>query len=667
MIGQIFQVGYQLIIPMMFILGLALFVSASFKLSFEKSLPIGILVSILVTFIFGFIDLRIGLFISCAMAILSIPITLIRTKQNEYTIGTSFFNVYLLSFIILYIFVFVINAGKVFDRWDEYSHWGLMAKEMYRLNKYYYVKESVLTAHPEYPPFGQIWQYIWCKLIGVFKESNLYNAKLTFCLSILLSALARVIDINEKPKKIFEKALDVALLCVIVVLIAALPRLNDGSMFRTIYAEGTMIVLTVFTVILSLFVCTKSRYDIIIYGLSVASLVLVKQIGILFASISILILVIRRIIICRGMNKSTDEDIIKETHSFNSSNIGMIITGMASAIIPWFIWNRVTNYNTEAGQFDSSRFSISEMMSIMQGRGTQAQQQCIIDFTSSLFTWKLTWITGMGYVALTIVMTIVLVVICITRMRINGSIYHNQDCLWRRNMAGAGDKDEYVFAAMVALPITSIGYAIVMQVMYLFGFSEIEMAGLACYTRYMNSLMGMWGIVVIVIGISYYSDYVKGCLDYKIGILVSLILIMFIGISGFKYEFTPGMLTHNNEGAFIRDAENIDKYTDEGSSIYLISSYGNDSHSNIIRFLTKGKYISDMYISPKISDFDNVVRYMSEFDYVYLYGIDDEFSYYYGKVFPKEQIIADRQLYRIDTTEEELKLSYIDMEDNSYE
>ena len=282
-----FSLLLQFILPLLFILGLALFVSAGFNLSFEKALPVGVLGSVLLTFLFGFFDLRIGLVISVVISITSIPIAIIKIKQTKYDILGLFFNIYFISSLIIYLFLFILNAGKCFDRWDEYSHWGMMTKEMYRLNKYYYVEGSVLTAHPEYPPLTQIWQYMWCKLIGTFKESSLYNAKLTFCLSILLSIVSRITGSYKKA------ALKVPLISLLVIFLAAVPALADGSMYRTIYAEGTMVILTVYTIVSVLYPDNDKRYDLIAYAMSMASLVLVKQIGILFASTSLLILVIQ--------------------------------------------------------------------------------------------------------------------------------------------------------------------------------------------------------------------------------------------------------------------------------------------------------------------------------------------------------------------------------------
>lgn len=654
-----FSVLFQFVIPIIFILGLVLFVSASLNLSFEKATPISILGSVLLTFLFGFIDLRVGIFVSLFFAFASIPIAIMKTRQKKYDFSVLFINTYFFAFLIIYIFIFALNSGKCFDRWDEYSHWGMMTKEMYRLNKYYYVKKSVLVAHREYPPFTQIWQYIWCKIIGTFKESSLYNAKLTLCLSILLSAFSHIMDKDEDNKLYNQKNTHRSLygisLFVLVILFAAVPALADGSMYRTIYAEGTLVVLTVYSIVCILIPTDDKRYNLVSYALSLASLSLVKQIGIVFASISLLMLLVRLVVV-NFVKDGKGSLYFPERSNEREDTFKQAVLGVLSLFVPWFIWSRVTKVYTDAGQFDSSRFTISGIVDVIQGRGTVVQYKCIDDYVHSLFMRPLTWIPGTSYFVISVALIVILVV---GYSYSKNSALENVDPVEsasyiRRTVAPAD-----IILLIIVLPITIIGYAFVMQVLYLFGFSDQEMQGLACFQRYMNTILGVWSLVVIFVmhGLSTYTSrriLIKNT-------IMAIICLFIIGAPRLKYEFLPGIMTTNNEGLFASDAERIREYTPEGSHIYFVDTMGNDSATNIVRFFADGRFISDFFVAPKASDYDRVVQYMRKYEYIYLDNIDEEFITAYGGLFSDGSGLSRQQMYKIDSDGENMVLSYVDM------
>ncbi|MCR4754382.1 MAG: hypothetical protein K5868_02510 [Lachnospiraceae bacterium] len=578
----------------------------------------------------------------------------------------------------------------------------MMTKEMFRLNKYYYVDDSVLRSHREYPPLTQIWQYMWCKLIGIFKESSLYNAKLTLCLSVMLSVVGRIIDpelldstfnnwelhickrnkngimskIERAIEFVFVKTFQSIPISLLVIVLAAFPTLADGSMYRTIYAEGTMVILTVYTIICVLFPVNDKTSDLITYSVTISSLVLVKQIGILFAAISVLILAIIYIETRILLNRSGATKIIKYSDVSKDILVKMSV-GILSAFIPWFIWNRVSKIHTTAGQFDSSRFSVAGIMDVIHGGGTPAQYQCINDYSHALFTWKLTWIPGTGYIVQTIVLLIALFSVFIYKKRKAEQSVRKMDCdMGQERTIDLGA----VSALIIALLLTVIGYGGIMQVLYLFGFSEDEMRVLACYTRYMNSMLGIWELVVTFVLFSTVLAIKVGCstdadgsntflkslnnkntLTPRVCAMAIIIYVFLIGISGLKYEFMPGVFTTGSEGLFASDAKKIRDYTPEESSVYFVDTMGNDSATNIVRFLADGRNISEFYVAPKASDYENVVRYMREFEYIYLDNIDDEFISTYGGLFDGEHELSRQQMYKIDSDGDAMILSYMDM------
>ena len=64
-----------------------------------------------------------------------------------------------------------------------------------------------------------------------------------------------------------------------------------------------------------------------------------------------------------------------------------------------------------------------------------------------------------------------------------------------RNVVHRGEIVHYV----VLFALGSIGYAFAMMVMYMFGFSEAEMSGLASYERYMSTYVVSEYVVLLLL------------------------------------------------------------------------------------------------------------------------------------------------------------------------
>lgn len=224
-------------------MGINLFNSVIFKEKFERVVVLSLLEIVTITFFFGFIDMRIGLVISIILAFLSIPLFFYAKKNRDFCIKEVFFTDLFLAFMFLFVVVFVWNVGKGFCRWDEFSHWGMMAKEMFRLDQYYYLEESVLEYHKEYPPFTTILQYIWCKLCGEYKERHLYNAKIIFSLATFFPVYSWMINRENRKESKITRAVKIFIIPVLFIVITNMMSMGEALYYRTIYTEGVLCAL----------------------------------------------------------------------------------------------------------------------------------------------------------------------------------------------------------------------------------------------------------------------------------------------------------------------------------------------------------------------------------------------------------------------------------------
>lgn len=169
--------------------GGAILISILSRQRFEIALPVYLFSTIFVMYLSAFINaLPIAVIICVLAAITGYGLLLYKAIYKKeatamlHSIGTPGF----VAFVLLFIFIYVINIGYNFLYWDEFSHWGIMIKETLRLNNFHNTPGSVLLVNQAYPPAIPLFQYFWCKLTGGYSEPSAARALQFLALSALL-------------------------------------------------------------------------------------------------------------------------------------------------------------------------------------------------------------------------------------------------------------------------------------------------------------------------------------------------------------------------------------------------------------------------------------------------------------------------------------------------
>lgn len=610
-------------VPLLFILGLCLSNSIIFKEKFERVIAFSLIECILITYVFGFIDLRIGLVLVIGLAVASVPLYYWAKRSNCYDIKGMCLTEMLGAFLILYTILFALNIGKTFSKWDEFSHWGMMAKEMFRLDKYYYVDESVLVYHREYPPFTAVFQYIWCKLCGEYKERHLYNAKTILSLAAFFPVYSYFLGRLQNKKNMISKVGNMLFVTAFCLLASKIATIGEAFYYTTIYTEGVLCALIFYAFYSLIFPRKNTVFYSLNVGFAISAIVLTKQLGIYFGVLIIVALVLL-LVVQRKVDLKKREVIL------------MIFLPM----ILWLGWQITTKTMAPAGQFDASRFSVTSIVEIFEGVAPQYRYETIEAFLDALISrtllyrpWKISYI-GFLFIFL------LLLRICIKLV---------EDQSERKNIAVLGG----------ILELTAVGYIPVMLVLYLFGFSEAESVNLACYERYMITVLYPMLLFMLFaffsILIQKYQSYRKWvCAGFLVGVF------LFIPFSNLKEDLTPGIFGDDVASLYQTDAEIIMQNTEETESIYLVSQGDFGSSRNIIAYLTSPREISDRFYSVSEEDKYEVIEYIKEFDYVYLSNIDSVFADNYSEFFGENFINKNQQLYKVIITDDLLSFELIE-------
>ena len=152
---------FKCIIPVVFFTIINSAISVIWKKTFGKCLPFTFISSILIVFfsqlLFG--TFQFGMYFLLILFPVSIYFLIRKKEEKQYYLTNGLCVFFCLSVLFLFI-----DFGRHFFLDDELGFWGKMVKEMIRMDKFYYLNESTLRGHNDYPPFIPLFEYIWCKL-----------------------------------------------------------------------------------------------------------------------------------------------------------------------------------------------------------------------------------------------------------------------------------------------------------------------------------------------------------------------------------------------------------------------------------------------------------------------------------------------------------------------
>ena len=165
---------------------------------FGECLPLTQLIIPIVLFFsqFLFHTFNVGYGFIIMVSVLFVPLYFIFEKKSN--IRNNFFTNGLWIFLIIVVFFCILDYRRYFSLWDELSHWGMMTKEMLRLDNWYSVEESRLLAHKDYPPFISLYEMFFCKIYGGYSEPRMYLALHIFQASFIVPPL---VDSSKREER----------------------------------------------------------------------------------------------------------------------------------------------------------------------------------------------------------------------------------------------------------------------------------------------------------------------------------------------------------------------------------------------------------------------------------------------------------------------------------
>lgn len=602
-----------------------------FQKKIDITIPIAVIGIVLTIYPFGFFrKLHWGVWAVCLVAIIStlyLICKLVKSikdkKEKEFI--KKLFTPGLLVYIIFWNISIYLNRGRVLSSWDEFSHWGLIVKNMFHFDSYGTNPETILLFRG-YPPFTAIFEYFFLQIKQVFIESDIIIA-----MNILYSSLVLPIFHNIDWKKGLSKLL------IYIPLLFVMPTVLNKDFYTTIYVDTILGVFMAY-VLYSYFLYKEEKVKYISIGLGIIALPLIKSAGTGLAIFIFLIILID--LLCYQKIYKTGKANIKKYILI----LGIIILCLLLGKYSWDIHLKITN-TKEAWNISSITFE--NITKLLSGEGKEYQYTVVKNFIKNFFATPLNIsigsMTSLGMILVYILYSIFMI----------STI----------KKSGIEDSKKYKIVSLMLI-ICYILYLLSLMVLYIFTYSEYEAVRLASYDRYSYIfLTGMFLFNTYVILESF--NGIKQ--DKQTAIILITILAMIT-----SYYVTNRIIHKDN---FIETAQemrnnynDITKYKSiltQKDKIYYISCNSTGFDTHISRFdmipyrtenvlgvfgswsLGKPRYEGDIWSADIDIQSWNDILLNQEFTYVYIFKADEIFTQTYGDLFENPEDIKNKTLYKV--------------------
>ena len=599
-----------------------------FNKKMEHSLAPAFFLQIILMLVTGmlFRSITAAVFIMAALSLGTMIFTCIKVKSirpliNEYlSIGTFFI-------VFFYIVIYIKNYGCTFSGWDEFSHWGLFVKEMFRTDALYCTSQATIS-HKDYVPAISLFETLWCKLSLRYSEAETYRGIQMIQMAMLLPAVT--VGCEDGKKLSAGRAAEYFMR---IVMVFGLP-LFLGFFYHTILKDwilGVMIYYCMYLVISQ----KESAYKVFTLILSLTVLVLTKMTALLFLPMIVVFYFVWT------LKFENEQKTVTVKKALLQSGMQMLIP-----MALWMIFNKYADhFIAQKSEIQSySSVGLDDIINVLTHNGAISYQRDVETefFKSLLFTGVF---HNLSFVLFFVLSVVGLLLIARSQKNDTDRKKINLINLW--------------------IVLATLAYTMAMLYLYLTSFTEAEARGLASFTRYMQTdvMMIIFMICYVVIA---FSNQTMRILKIVTTAIVIENTCMFIGFT----ELIPGALIGEKQ-EFSDEAVVINENTPTDCDILFIS-YGDEGAPRVqyvmryqllpraLTWISPRSALSDADVSEgsvSLMGQDELFDVISKNDLVYLWNVDDRFFEEYGSVFDEPENYGNHRVYAVTIVGDKIRLT----------
>lgn len=613
------------LIAILTILFLSINISYIFHKKFEHILPLVLAAISLILYIFAFFEARpIGIMVILITLLWSIGGAIYCRKEKGYdSIKDTLKSSGIIFVILMIICAFIVSYGFMFTGWDEFSHWGLILKNIFLSGGFGDLGGATTFS---YPPGVSLFLSFFTHFSNIISEPNALRG-------MLFLAFSQTVIVFTKIK--FNDWKKILLVSGILFLT---PTIFFSSFFSTIYVDAFMGLIFCNILYFSYTYPKKDLFYAIYIGLQFYLLANTKQIGIGLVLIAFLAIIIDYLY----SNKIRP---LKPFLLNKKNELIYIFVPLVIGILSNLSWSLYIKSHNISEILQTSSIKFSDILNLFSRNIPNYRKETIINFIQQFFVTRQ---FGTMWISYFLIATISLLV-----------MYY----VFRKNKE-KGETFNLQLFSFFGLFI----YSGMILFTYLFAFSEYEALHLASVERYLGAyLLGLLMLCVFIL-IDYIikSHNVRNLSNLKLAALL-LFLFCFVPTGGVINDTILSLPSNINRQQMRSAYTNAERYKNilnpNKDRIYIISQNNDGIDYWILGYVFTPIQISPNnrtwslgkpYSSTDIWTTDETVDEWSKdlmgYTYVYLHNIDDRFVNDYGKLFENASDIKGANLYRIDKT-----------------
>jgi len=442
----------NMFVPFLFFVSLNTLMVFATKKDFGKCIPLTLMSCGFVMYFSQMIfnTFNVGLYLLIGAAIIS----LIIYRGEKRSISDTLNGYGFIAFAVIYLLILLFDFERRFVSWDELGHWGMMVKEMLRLDKFYCVDECNMLRHRDYPPFISCFQLLWCKITGGYSEMGVTMSIHLLEFSLLIPCLF------QKEKK--DKWINHIFYAFVFTILSALMlgAIDYEFVFQTISTDILINILYVYSMSLIInkeAIYTKFGFICLIFAQT--AVILTKQMGLSY------VMIISSFYLITILSEFRFEK-----HGLKLKNlIASVFLAFIVPVMNMLVWKTYIKRYHFPGQFDFGKISIAEFWGIVSGSGgTDLQRDTLINYCRRILTGSFSnVIPWLSMPVLTVILIFILVLI------------------YRYNIPYI--KKYEAVEIGITFVYGTLGMILLMAVLYMFCFNPLEMQTLVSLERYLGT------------------------------------------------------------------------------------------------------------------------------------------------------------------------------------
>lgn len=615
---------------------LSLNIAYIFKKKFEYTLPMTIAAVSLLFYLLGYLNIRsVGSHVVLSAVLLATIFSIYKIIRHKTKPFFVFKSSGLISFSAIILVVGFLASEFMFSSWDEFSHWGLVLKNLFQTDGFGNLGDST-TLFKWYPQGTSLLLNYITSFSSHFSESSALAGILAMSYAQLLVLFTKVKHTDWKK------------IALVTTIIFTLPLVFFGDFLGTVYVDG--ILALIFANVL-FFIYSYRKKDALYatyLSLQLYLLVNTKQIGLFLGLIVMGIIVADFVYDRRRDIKKFKQFLASTKHDWI-----IMLTPLLTIAVTQLSWSFYLKLNHITSNFSAP--SLATMRDLFFGNYPEHRSTIVGNFIHHFFDVRQFGPISMSYFLWAAI------ILCILYF-----IYTRQKRTTPR----------YSFTIQTLAVVGCYLYSGVLLVMYLTNFTaydEYEAINLASIDRYLGTyFLCLWVFASFAL-IVHFINRPHG--NLKIAALL-LAILYFVPAGNLISDITMHRKTMADKQAMRATYGDIERYQrlfNQGrDKVFIISQKSSGLDYYIIRYnltpnassnpprswsLGKPYSPDDQWTSDlTAAEWSTMLK---QYTYVYLYDVDDRFIGDYGSLFEDMDSIKDNVMYRVEKTSNSISLKFV--------